>query len=284
MAEHPFSFAELFDAPLPRLKVVDVGALPVEGHEEIYQGLFDRDLCDVIAFEPDAQLCAKLNAESHGRRIFLPEFVGDGEAGTFRVCKAPMTSSLYEPNSALLDLFQNMSALLEVVSRETVQTVRLDSLANVSGTDFLKLDVQGAERAVIEGATDTLKGVSVVHTEVEFVPLYEGQPLFAEVDQALRRNGFLFHKFLGFAGRAFKPAMVPGKPSAMLSQMLWSEAVYVKDFTLLSRLPSDQLLKMATILHEVYGSFDLSLLCLREWDQKTGAKTAAEYQARLAAG
>lgn len=78
MAEHPFSFAELFDAPLPRLKVVDVGALPVEGHEEIYQGLFDRDLCDVIAFEPDAQLCAKLNAESDGRRIFLPEFVATG--------------------------------------------------------------------------------------------------------------------------------------------------------------------------------------------------------------
>tara|TARA_Y100000588_G_scaffold91989_1_gene99407 strand:+ start:139 stop:264 length:126 start_codon:yes stop_codon:yes gene_type:complete len=39
--------------------------------------------------------------------------------------------------------------------------------------------------------------------------------------------------------------MVPEQPSAMLSQMLWSEAVYVKDFTLLSRLPSDQLLKMA---------------------------------------
>ena len=48
--------------------------------------------------------------------------------------------------------------------------------------------MQGAERDVIEGASDTLKGVSVVHTGVEFVPLYEGQSLFAEVDQALRHN------------------------------------------------------------------------------------------------
>ena len=77
--------------------------------------------------------------------------------------------------------------------------------------------------------------------------------------------------------------MVPDQPNAMLSQMLWSEAVYVKDFTTLDILPPDQLLKLAMILHEVYGSVDLALLCLLEWDRKMGAKVAVEYQARLAA-
>ena len=70
----------------------------------------------------------------------------------------------------------------------------------------------------------------------------------------------------------------------MLSQMLWSEAVYVKDFTNLKSLPPDRLLKMAALLHEVYSSVDLALLCLRERDRKTGSKVAAEYQARLANG
>ena len=282
MVGQAFPFSELFDAPLPRLKVVDVGALPVDGHEEIYQDLLNRGLCDVIAFEPDAELCARLNGEKGGSRKFLPYFIGDGQEGVFRVCKAPMTSSLYEPNAALLNLFQNLPELLQVVSRERVGTVTLDSLDSVAGADFLKLDVQGAERAVIDGAIELLKDVSVVHTEVEFVPLYEGQPLFAEIDQALRRNGFLFHKFLGFAGRAFKPFMVPDQPSAMLSQMLWSEAVFVKDFTALNNLLTDQLLKLAMILHEVYGSVDLSLLCLMEWDRRKGTKVAAEYQGRLA--
>ncbi len=284
MAEVAFPLSELFDAPLPRLKVVDVGALPVEGHSEIYQDLLDRGMSEVIAFEPDPELCDRLNSESVAARKFLPYFIGDGSSGEFRVCNAPMTSSLFEPNAALLEKFQNLSELLQVVSREPVNTTRLDEVADVAGTDFLKLDIQGGELAAIHGAAELLRDVLVVHTEVEFVPLYKDQPLFAEVDQALRGNGFQFHKFLGFAGRAFKPTIVPDNPNAVVSQMLWSEAVYVRDFMMLDTLAPEQLRKMALILHDVYGSVDLALLCLREWDQRHGSKVSIEYQARLATG
>lgn len=284
MADPGFSLVEIFEAELPRIKVVDVGALPVEGHVEIYQGLLDRRLCEVVAFEPDDALCKRLNADSDDNRVFLPNFVGDGAPATFRICSAPMTSSLFEPNMALLEKFQNLPDLLQVVSREDVETVRLDDLPTVQGTDFLKLDAQGAELSVIKGATEVLRDVSVVHTEVEFVPLYEGQPLFAEVDQALRGAGFQFHKFLGFAGRAFKPTIVNDDPNAAVSQMLWSEAVYVRDFMTFETLPAAQLLKLATILHDVYGSADLALVCLKEVDRKVGSKTAMEYQGRLSVG
>lgn len=284
MADISFSLSELFDAPPPRLKVVDVGALPVEGHSEIYQGLLDRDLCELIAFEPDPDLCNRLNAENPSGRTYLPYFVGDGGAGEFRVCNAPMTSSLFEPNRALLDKFQNLSELLQVVSREPVDTTRLDDVAEAAEADFLKLDIQGGELAAIRGASELLRHVQVIHTEVEFVALYEDQPLFAEIDQALRGNGFQFHKFLGFAGRAFKPTIVPDNPNAVVSQMLWSEAVYVRDFMSFDTLPPQQLLKMAMILHDIYGSVDLALLCLREWDQRQGTKVSMEYQSRLAAG
>lgn len=284
MIEPGFSLIEIFEAELPRIKVVDVGALPLEGHVEIYQGLLDRGLCEVIAFEPDAALCERLNGDSDESRTFLPNFVGDGAPATFRVCSAPMTSSLFEPNTALLEKFQNLPDLLQVVSREEIETARLDDLPAVRGTDFLKLDAQGAELSVIEGAPTVLGDVSVVHTEVEFVPLYEGQPLFAEVDQALRGAGFQFHKFLGFAGRAFKPTIVNDDPNAAVSQMLWSEAVYVRDFMTFETLPAEQLLKLAIILHDVYGSADLALVCLKEVDRKTGSKIAMEYQGRLAAG
>ncbi|MDH7516023.1 MAG: hypothetical protein QHI48_09140, partial [Bacteroidota bacterium] len=38
--------------------------------------------------------------------------------------------------------------------------------------------------------------VRVIHTEAEFRPIYEGQPLFRELDRFLRRSGFRRERFL----------------------------------------------------------------------------------------
>lgn len=279
MVEFPFS--ELFDEPLPRIKVIDVGALPVEGNQEVYQGLLDSSLCDLIAFEPDEVLCEKLNAESDGSRQYFPHVIGDGSEAIFKVCNPPYTSSIFEPKLPLLARFHNLSEFCQVVSREAVTTKSLDDLESVKDADFLKLDVQGASLEVIAGATNLLQEVTVVHTEVEFVPLYEGQPLFAEVDQAMRQRGFQFHKFTEVVGRAFKPMDMATVRKVGLSQILWSDAVFVKDFMAFDLLTSEQLLKLATLLHEVYRSFDLAMLCLTELDRRNGIKTAMEYQARL---
>ena len=81
-------------------------------------------------------------------------------SGVFRLNSAPMTSSLFEPNAALLERFNGIAELCRVVSREDVTTSTLDSLRGEIGpVDWLKIDVQGGELAVIEGATEILKAV-----------------------------------------------------------------------------------------------------------------------------
>ena len=143
----------------------------------------------------------------------------------------------------------------------------------------MKMDVQGAEYHVLQGAQHLLQRLVVIQTEVEFVPLYRDQPLFADIDRSLRAAGFLFHRFLGMAGRPFSPFSLKEDSNKTISQQLWSDAVYVRDFTRLDEWTTDQLLKMAVILHTTYSSVDLAHLCLTAYDRKATTTLAAAYLA-----
>jgi hypothetical protein len=172
-----------------------------------------------------------------------------------------------------------MAPLHEIVKKFEVNTHRLDDIAQVSKADYLKIDVQGAECDVFNGAQELLKDILIVHTEVEFVPLYNDQPLFAEVDQLLRKSGFIFHRFFrnGLAGRTFKPVLLNNNVSQSMGQILWADAIYVKNFTDFDKLSPDKLLKMAVILHDVYTSYDLVHYTLQHYDKQTNDSLAPKY-------
>lgn len=78
---------------------------------------------------------------------------------------------------------------------------RLDSIlseANMKGKTLLKLDVQGYEKNVIEGSSAILQFVDIILLEISFVSLYENQPLFTELNEFLRTNGYEFVAPLSF--------------------------------------------------------------------------------------
>ena len=55
---------------------------------------------------------------------------------------------------------------------------------------YLKLDVQGYERTVLEGAGDALARFDALELELSVTPLYEGQPSLAEMLPLLAGRGF----------------------------------------------------------------------------------------------
>lgn len=275
----PFSISDVLGDTLEKIQVIDVGALPLEGHRESYDGLIEAGMAHVIGFEPVGDACEKLNAKHEGTHTFLPHFVGDGTKGTFRLCNYEMTSSLLEPNQPLLDKFSQLNMVCRVVDEFPVETTRLDDLPDCRGTDYLKMDVQGGELGVVNGATEVLKDVLVIESEVEFIPLYKDQPLYAEMDQALRSHGFMFHKFLGLASRTFLPMQVGGSPANGLSQHVWSDGIWVRDFMKPEVLSDAQLLKTAAILHDVYGSYDFALFWIGLYDKRAGTDFASAYMA-----
>lgn len=276
-----FSILEILGSRVPMVTVVDIGAM-VEGKlRNRYDGLVERGVAQVIGFEPQPAEFEKLKAHAAPRHTYLPCFVGSGKPATFYRCRYSACSSLYRPDPRVIDLFTSIGASLggnfEVMGTAEVETVRLDDIKEVTACDFLKADVQGAELDALEGAVRTLGATAVVEMEVEFVPIYENQPLFAEIDLFMRQNGFLLHKLVDVGGRSIRPFAVEGNPYQSMSQLLWADAVYIKDFTRFDTLSPEMLLKTAVLLHEVYSSIDMVALALKAFDVKAGTRLCADY-------
>lgn len=61
---------------------------------------------------------------------------------------------------------------------------------NVEKPVLLKLDVQGYEKKVLQGAIKTLENIDYILLEATFVKLYENQPLFDELHEMLNDIDF----------------------------------------------------------------------------------------------
>lgn len=275
----PFPLSDIVK-PASLVSIVDIGASFL-GEKPPYQPLMQAGTARLIGFEPNAAECEKLRQLYPAPSLFLPHFVGDGSAATFYETNWAATGSLYKPNRALVSAFQNLHELMTLVAEHPVQTRRLDDIEEIGDVDFVKLDAQGAGLPVLRGGERVLKSVSVVQVEVEFLELYEGEPLFADVDRYLRSQGFVFHTFLGFGSRCFKPLLAGGNPNRGINQMLWSDAVYVRDWARLAALPGDKIVKYAALVHEIYGSADLCHYLLAHLDSRAATSHAQAYAEKV---
>lgn len=253
------------------IEILDIGAALSEIPP--YQTLVNAGFARITGFEPDRASCDKLNQTYGSTHRFLPRFVGAGGAAIFHETNWSLTGSLFEPNTEVLSVFQNLAESVTPVARHLVETVSLDALyktGDLPDIDYIKIDIQGGELDVFRHARRLMNHVLALQTEVEFVELYKNQPLFADVDVFLRNSGFQFHTFTSFGSRAFKPVVVAGDMNKGMKQYLWSDAVYFRDWLQLEALSDLQLKKLATLAHEIYQSADLAYYYLLALDQRLG--------------
>ncbi len=268
---------------LPDVRVVDVGASPIDGKPP-YASLRSVNKMDLVAFEPDARQFEALEKLCLPRTKSIRAAIGDGSLGTLHICKSPGMTSMLEPLKDVLAQFHGFPEWGTVVDRQPMLTRRLDDVEEARGCHYLKLDVQGGELAILKNAKETLKDCLVIHTEVQFVPFYKDQPLFAELDQELRKSGFWLHRFLPIHSRVFKPLIVNNDIYAGMSQDLWTDAVYVRRFTDFHKMDKESLERIALIAHDLYGSYDLTSLALSHIDKRDGGNRQPEYVRAMSQG
>lgn len=104
---------------------------------------------------------------------------------------------------------------------------------------FMKIDVQGMEEEIFQGAPAALSSSLVgIRTEVSFVRLYENQPLFAEIDQALRPYGFVLMSFIEMhewrrSTKTKFPKLSSGRVQYSRGQLVHADVLYMLDPDLL---------------------------------------------------
>jgi FkbM family methyltransferase len=244
--------------PARRTAIVDVGANPIDG-DPPYKAMLASGLCEVIGFEPQASALARLEEKKGPLERYLPYALADGTRRTLHVCELEGMTSLLVPDPARLALFNLFPIWGTVKERIPVTTRKLDDIAEIAAMDFLKMDVQGAEREVLDHGRAKLKDTVMVQTEVSFVPLYQGQPSFGDMDLALRELGFLPHSVTGTKLWPLSPMVVGHEPNRGIRQLLETDMVYVRDFSRPENMSIEQWKHLALVAHHCYGSYDLAL-------------------------
>lgn len=246
----------------PVMEVVDVGANPIDG-DPPYKPLLQRGLCRVTGFEPQPAALAQLLAAKGVMETYLPYALGGGGEVDLNICVASGMTSVMAPDRNTLELFSRLDELAQVKEVASISTRRLDDVEEVKSIDFLKIDVQGFELEIMRNGMRKLAEAALIQIEVSFTPLYEGQPVFGEIDLFLRGMGFVPHCFAALKQWPIAPCVINGNVSAPLNHLLEADVVYVRDFTRRTTATDRQLKAMALAAHHCYGSIDLTMRCIQ---------------------
>lgn len=245
-----------------KIEICDIGARQTQGGFP-YQVLVDLDLVHLTGFEPDPEAFAILDQQKGQNQRYICAAVGKPGPATFYLHDMGVLSSVYKIRAKAAAFLDKMFWVKHEIREIPMDLVGLDSIDSLPKIDVLKMDIQGAERDVLQSGKEALSQAVVVIPEVCFYQMYEDQPMFADVDAEMRAQGFVLHKFLHqksvMLGSSQKKRMAARRRG---SQLLDGDAVYIRNLEDPEALSDDQLKVMALAADSVFGSYDLTAHCL----------------------
>jgi FkbM family methyltransferase len=147
---------------------------------------------DILSFEPLSSAFAALERAASGdprwraRRLALGDTAG---TAVLNVAQNSESSSMLPMLSAHLEAYPDS----RYVGKEEVPMATLEDIITAVPADrnlFLKVDTQGYERRVVDGAGSALARIRGVQLEMSLVPLYQGEALMPEIVTFMAERGF----------------------------------------------------------------------------------------------
>lgn len=253
------------------IQVLDIGA-SIINESPIYKKLLDNNWALLNAFDGDERQIKKIK-DTYGEKFKVwREILFDGTEQTLYMTSGPSgMTSLFKPKEYALRFFNGFKEFGKVEKTQQVQTVRLDSILDLPLIDFIKLDIQGAELAVLQNGIGKINNCVAIQLEVSYFNLYENQPSFGEVDTWMRTQGFVPHCFLDVKRWSIAPTIFNNNFRVPGNQLLESDIVYIKDPLKIELLNVEQIKKLIVIAHHCFKSYDLCVYLFLELSKRIEA-------------
>lgn len=189
------SNANLFDvirrlsAQRPITTILDVGANVGQTAALLCLEFPSATIHSIEPF-PDAFELLKQNTRQYPNVVTRQRAIGDSDSvSPFFVNRSSTTNSLLR-NSPRIDEYIDPGSY-DPVGTVEIQVQTVESFCReqkISVVDLLKIDAQGYELKILQGASRMLQPSQIrfIYLEVLFVPLYDGQAYFDEVAAMLR--------------------------------------------------------------------------------------------------
>jgi FkbM family methyltransferase len=189
------SFEVQIVAAMKKVKIdvlFDIGANAGQFSSEIRRRGYSGK---IISFEPLTSAREKLiQKASKDANWLIHDRAAIGDLNGFvdiNISKNSYSSSILP----MLNLHLDAAANSEYIGSEKTPIITLDSVADTYldkfSNCFIKIDTQGYETKVLDGAFKTLKRAKGVLCELTLVSLYEGQDIWRDLILRLEKEGFV---------------------------------------------------------------------------------------------
>lgn len=170
--------------------IFDIGANT--GQYAIYMRTYGYNQ-RIISFEPLKEPFQKLlsaSSKDSNWSAYNCALGNENAISSINVSKNSSSSSILD----MLPMHLNSAPHSKYVDKEQIEIKTLDSifdsLCSENDRIMLKIDTQGYEKFVIDGAVESLQNILIIQLEMSLVSLYEHEMLFVDMIHFLKNKGF----------------------------------------------------------------------------------------------